>query len=165
MRHIRQLFLVGLMFAAGCGKGPGIYTVTVNYDTPVAELVTVAAYRGYRDPNITDANFPTERSGTAEVTIELVEFDHTSSTVQVRAGLKRRSLRPATLRELLALGAQDPKLGLESPVVALGSEWAFSDGGLRAPCVDGGSWYSRRLYLDWIGNVWGSRYWFAAVRE
>lgn len=140
-----------------------VYRLTVNYDQSVEKAIKAGRY-DWTNNDITSKNFPTKRSGTAEVDIELIHFNRDMNTDEVLAELDKRGLRPAELHELLKLGEKYPDLQREFPIIALGSVWQSSGGDRYCPCIyrDGS-----KLYLDliWIGSRWGGRCHFAALRK
>ena len=103
------------------------------------------------------------------VLIHLVHLGREATTLEVLSELSRRNLRPATLRELLALGAAQPVLQREFYVVALGSGYWFSDdpdsfvGPVLTPLgVAVEHEFGKTRYND---GRWSSAYRFAAVRK
>lgn len=139
--------------------------IEVDYDLAVDKAVEAGRY-DHTDHNITAEHFPAKWSGKATVTVELVHFYKDMSSDNVLAELEAQGLRPAELRELLALGAAYPKLQLEFPIVALGSDWPHPLGRRGVACLDKDD-SKRDLELDWMGNgvYWSESCRFAAVRE
>ncbi|MBI4098457.1 MAG: hypothetical protein HY437_00295 [Candidatus Magasanikbacteria bacterium] len=99
-----------------------------------------------------------------DVELHLIHLGHDASTDAVLAELDRRNLRPAALPELLALGAKNPNLQKEFPLVALGSVWRYWYGSRDVACLD--YWLGGR-YLDlcWGGDAWFEGCRFLAVRK
>ena len=139
------------------------YRVTVNYDQPVADAIAAGEYN-WVNSDIIQKNFPTNRTGKTECEIELVHFNRVVSTKEALAELDKRGLRPAELHELLALGAEHPKLQREFPIIGLGSVWRSSSGGRGCPYLLG-SGSKRGLGLRWVEDGWGGSCRFAAVRK
>jgi len=139
------------------------YRLIVNYDRSVEKAIKAGRYDWTND-NITSKNFPTKRSETAEIDIELIHFNRDMSTDEVLAELDKKGLRPAELHELLALGEKHPDLQREFPIIALGSVWRRSSGFRSCPCLskDGSE---RDLDLGWFGHEWDARCRFAALRK
>jgi hypothetical protein len=141
------------------------YRVSVECDLPVA--IAAGKYDRVND-NITPANFPQAcKTGDVEVTLVTIERDMT--TEEVVAELSKRGFRPATLPELLALGAAQPDLKQQfNFMVALGSRWLNSDSDVSVPILVWNGSY-RNLDLYWVVNPrccrWVSGVWFAAVRK
>lgn len=142
-----------------------VYRVTVDRDKKLTVMIQAGRY-DWTDSDITERHFPVEGSGTVEVDIEFVHYNRVMSTDDVLNDLDRRGYRPATIDELLALGA-DPKtrdLQREFPIVALGSVWQELYG-RRGVAALGGNASRRCLDLGWIEDVWDGVYRFAAVRK
>jgi hypothetical protein len=139
------------------------YTVMVSYDQNVEQMIKAGKYDWFND-DVTSRHFPSNEKGVAEVLVYLVNFNRDISSEDAVKELDRHGLRPATLKELLALGVAQPDLQRNDPIVALGSSLRDSDGRVRVPCLSGGG-SSRRLRLGWWLGVWRSYWRFAAVRK
>lgn len=139
------------------------YTVTVNYDQTVEQLIKTGKYDWF-NYDLTSLHFPSNEKGVAEVLVYLVNFNRGISSEDAGKELDRQGLRPATLKELLALGVAQPDLQRNNPIVALGFEWRDSVGFVYVPYLGGYGSY-RRLDLDWWGGDWVSDWLFAAVRK
>ena len=149
---------------AGISELPSnTYRVRVNYDLPVETAVTNGKYN-WSDGDLTSKHFPTKRSGTTSLDIEIKHFNGARSSENAIAELDKMGLRPAELHELLALGEQYPDLQKEFPVATLGSVWRrlLGDRHVAVLYGDGGR---RGLGLGWFGAAWGAAYRFAAVRK
>ena len=139
------------------------YPVSVNYDTTVEEMVRLGHY-DWSNSDVTSKHFPTKRTGTADLVIELVHVNRDISTKDAQKELDRMGFRPAELHELLAFGAKYPEVQREFPILALGSVWQDLDDDRRYACLHGvGS--ERGLYLRWFGGDWDDVCRFAAVRK
>lgn len=136
--------------------------VIVNYDETMEELIK-ASKRDLVDDDITPAHFPSSEKGQSEVTIDLVEFYSvgTYSSDDVLKKLDDMGFRSATLKEILAFGAQFPDL---RGIVSLGSSWRDSYGDLNLTYLDVDEG-RRRLVLRGWDYGWGSGWQFAAVRK
>lgn len=143
------------------------YQVVVDYGRAVEQLVGDGEY-DWCNTDIVSRNFPS-MMGTeirAQIDIYLVSFDRRISSEGVITEMEILGLRPATIVELLALGAQHPDIQRDYQIAALGSTWSFDSGDLDldVPYL-GGSGSDRYLFLFWWGSGW-SPYWrFAAVRK
>lgn len=139
------------------------YPVNVDYSASVEQLIKVGKYDWF-NAEIKAGNFPSSEKGTAQVLVYLVPFTRELSSEDAVRELDHQGLRPATLKELLALGATYPDLQRKALIVALGSNWRDSDGDVFVPRL-----YSlesdRRLSLRWWRGVWPSHWHFAAVRK
>lgn len=148
----------------------GPYLVDASGAT-IAGLIRDGNY-GSVNRHINDKNFTIGEGG--PIWVELVAFRLVAdpwkiSTSAVLDSLSSRHLRPATMVELLALGAQVPKLHLSDqlPVIALGA----SSNPIRVAKHAGVLWRvkDRRLIgsIDtteaWLDGYWTSACRFAAV--
>ena len=137
------------------------YTVTVDYSKSVTELVKEGKYDWAND-DITADHFPSKEKGTKRIKIALFKFDHDISGEDVIRKMGK-GFRPASLKEILSLGAQYPDLQRKDWIVALGSTWRGSYGYVYVPCLNGGGG-GRGLRLNWWASVWRSSWRFAAVQ-
>jgi hypothetical protein len=139
------------------------YPLSVDYGRSVEDGAKAGRY-DWVNPDITSCNFPTKRKGTAEVAVELINFNRHVSTDEALRELDGMGYRPAELHELLAFGEKYPEVQREFPVVALGSVWQYRVGVRVVPYLGrGGS--GRRLGLGWVGYGWDGFYRFAVVRN
>jgi hypothetical protein len=143
-----------------------VFTLTVDCSQTLTDMIAAGKY-DWVDKNITPENFPLEpKEGIERVEVVLVHLDKMLTTDQVKVELDRKGLKPATIVELLALGAAHPDLQREFPVMALGSAWRDPDGNLYSPSLyeDGDQ---RDLLLHWCnaGSRWGEDSRFLAVRK
>lgn len=139
------------------------YTVTVDYSQTVEQLVRAGRY-DWANNSITSRNFPSRERDQARLDIFLVSFDRNISSEDAIKAMEEQGLRPATLKELLALGAAHPNLQRENPIVALGLTWRYPHGHLGVPCLSGGG-SGRFLNLSWFEGDWLPYWRFAAVRK
>jgi len=143
-------------------KRLNIYTLLANYDRSVEEAIKAGKYNWF-DNNITSNHFPSEEAGAKEVSIELVHFGRNMVTDEVLSELDK-GVRPATLKELLALGEKHPNLQREFPIIALGSVWQDLSGRRFCACLCRcGS--ERYLGLGSVGSKWRDYCRFAAVHK
>lgn len=142
---------------------PITYPVTVDYGKSLREMIAAGQY-DFQNGDITAKHFPITGTGQVEVELHLVHLNRVVSTDTVLAELDRRNLRPATIAELLALGAKYPNLQKEFPVVALGSVWRDLLGYRRVAYLD--DWRGeRKLYLNWHDDDWYGHFRFLAVSK
>mgnify|MGYP001599690501 FL=1 len=139
------------------------FFVTVDYGQTVEQLIRNGRY-DWVNSDINGRNFPSSERGRAQIDIFLLNFDHDISSEDAIREMAKQGLRPATLKELLALGTAFPDLQRENPIVALGSTWRSPVGALRVPCLDGSGSY-RHLRLFWFEGDWDPSRRFAAVRK
>ncbi len=138
-----------------------VYTLTINYTRSVEDGIRAGKYE-WSSSDITSSHFPSEETGTKEVSIELIHFGRDMETNEVLSELDKMGLRPATLKELLTLGEKHPDLQREFPIIALGSVWRDPGGDRDCACL-GRDDSRRRLHLLWIGRRWDDYCRFAAV--
>lgn len=141
-----------------------IFTILVDYSQSLAQMISSGKY-DWVNSDITEEHFPTGKAGgKAEFHLELLHFNKVMFSDQVLTEMKKRSLRPATLSELLAFGEKYPEEQRKYPIVALGSVWRHWGGRRRVPFLcsyaDG-----RGLGLRWFGYGWVGGCRFLAVRE
>lgn len=139
------------------------FPVTVDYTLPLMEMIKAGRY-DWVNPDITEEHFPVKGEGIREVVVELIHFGRFMETDDVLRELDRLDLRPATIEELLALGAKYPEVQREFPVMALGSVWQGPVGYRDAPFLHGdGS--ERVVFLFWLGYGWRGACISAAVHK
>lgn len=139
------------------------YSVTVDYDQMVEQLVRNGQY-DWVNRDITSRNFPSRERGQVQLDIFLFNFDDEISSENILKEMDKLSFRSATLKELLALGAQHSNLQRKDLIVALGSTWRASAGRVDVPYLAGGE-SDRYLHLFWFDGDWYSSWRFAAVRK
>lgn len=137
-------------------------SMVIDYDRSVKDGIKAGSY-DWKNDDITSEHFPSQEAGTKEATVDLFHYGKDMSTDEVLADLDKQGYRPATLKELLALGEKHPDLQREFPIIALGSVWRRPDGRV-CPYLDrDGS--ERGLSLRWIDRRWDDDCRFAAVRK
>jgi len=139
------------------------YVVLVDYDQTVERLIRDGRY-DWANSDITSHNFPSSERGNAQIDIFLLNFETPISSEDAIREMNALGLRPATLKELLGLGATHPNLQRENPIVALGSRWRYPRGSLNVPYLYRVGSY-RHLSLIWFGGDWSPSWRFAAVRK
>ena len=139
------------------------YAVHVDYGQTVEQFIRDGRY-DWVNSDITSRNFPSSERGNAQIGVFLLNFDHNISSEDAIREMGAQGLRPATLKELLGLGATYPNLQRENPIVALGSTWRYPDGRVGVPDLFRvGS--SRNLHLIWFEGGWDPDWRFAAARK
>jgi hypothetical protein len=139
------------------------YKVTVDNGLKLADMVAAGKY-DYVNHDITPEHFPLDTRAPEQVEIRLVHLGRQATTEEVLAELEKRGLRPATLPELLALGAAHPDLQRSLSIVAFGSRWSDSGGRVEFSFLDVyGDGRRLSLYWDGPGDRWGSDFRFVAV--
>lgn len=163
------------LFGVGCEKNDNSeslnmtsYDVEINYSLTLGEAVSSGGY-DYVHQLISETNFPKTKEGKVRTEILLIESDSIISSEEAINEMEINNLRPAELREVLALGAKYPELQREFGIIAFGSKIKILDGhGIIHDIIpelwEGGS--KRRLDLALFDNYRGLRYYrFAAVRK
>lgn len=150
-------------------RPPDTYRVDVVCDLPTA--ISAGKY-DWRAAEITSGRFPEVGCKPGEVEVTLVEMSSFTTIDGALRYLDFQDFRPATLPEVLALGASQPDLQRKLQIVALGSQWRRPFHSLaRVPFLYGDG-DGRRLGL--VGHhsrhltphlwSWGAAPRFAAVR-
>jgi hypothetical protein len=152
--------------------------VEVDYSKSLENMVADGKH-DYKNVDINIKNFPRKRKAQttlkeifskeqekADLEVIAVDFNEAVTTEQAMKRLDELGLRPATIEELLALGAAKPDLQRKFWIVALGSSFVGSDGYRRVPFLRGRS-DARGLDLyfgspDW---QWDGDSRFLAVRK
>ncbi len=97
------------------------FTILVDETKMVEELVFEGKY-DRSNSDVVSKNFPCPKNGTKDnKNIVLFHFGKMMTSEQVIAKMDREGYRPATVHELLALGACHPDLQRQFPIIALGS--------------------------------------------
>lgn len=139
------------------------YTLTVNYDLSIEEMVEAGKY-DKANPNITSDNFPVAGHGSKELVTKTIHYDYYITTEEVIADLDKRGLRPATPAKILKFGEMYPNLQEEFPIIALGQIWAYLNGHRDVIALDSDG-RGRDLDLISFDNVWGTHCRFLAVEK
>ena len=172
MKFARLLVAVGMMTIAMPARSQStdcvcpkveqtVFRVCVDQTRTLAQLVADGKY-DWVNQNITKFQFAlgTERVSTD---IVLLHFGRSVTSEQVRAEMERLGLRPADVRELLSLGAQEPNLQRDFSIIALGAVAKVDD--YRYVAYLHRSDHVRYLDLYWFGSEWVGFYRFAAVHK
>lgn len=129
------------------------YTVAVNGDLSLSEAIAAGEYDDVND-NITAEHFPVSYASTKTVNIALVHRNRVVQSEDIFAEMDREGYRPATIWELLALGAEYPDLQRNFTIFALGSIAIVGMDGFKG-VVYLGHWRKKRginlllLHLPW----------------
>jgi len=113
------------------GIEEGHYLVIVDYNQSLQEMIDAGHY-DYDWVGATwvaGSNNKYCEASLVDIEIVLIHLDREASTGEVEMELDKHSLRPATLPELLSLGAGYPDLQLNHPIVALGTVRTDDKGG------------------------------------
>ena len=112
-----SIMVVMAMFAS-----PEVSTLHVNYDAQYTQMVEVGKY----DHHFEEAHekfWSADETGQKDIQISLFTFDREVTSGEVVKEMGKDGFRPATVKELLAFGAANPKCHLEGDTVALGSKY------------------------------------------
>lgn len=147
------------------------YPITVDYSMTPIEMIEAGKYDNWLIYYSSKPDFSQLRdTGKVEFNIELVKYDEPMNSNVIIKDLERRGLRPATVSELLAFGAQYPEVQRDFPIIALGSAWRHGGGfifntrfvtSLDTDKRDNG----RKISLEPWKGTWKTFCRFAAVRE
>ena len=139
------------------------YHVVVDCAVSLIKMIRSGKYDWVND-DITAEHFPVSGSDKQEVDVELFHFNRVVSTAVAIAEMEKAGYRPANPSELLALGASQPELQRQFPIIALGQFWLDDDGG-RVVVVLRRHVSDRNLNLHRYGHDWGDDCRFLAVRK
>lgn len=139
------------------------YSLTLDYSKKFKQIIAAGKYDWVND-NITQKNFPINGEGTQEVEAVLVHFGKPMSSEAVLAEFKKMNFDPPNLETLLALGATQPELQKEFPIIALNPVGA-GPGGSRCVIYLCGSSDERGLDLYCFGGDWIGDCRFLALRK
>lgn len=141
-----------------------VFTLTLEGAYKVSELVKQGKYDWVNDW-ITDECFPLEfESLPMRHTIELVEFEHDSTSEEVLAEFERLELERPTYEDALYFGIQYPEEQRKYPIVFLHEPVQGPCGRRHILGLDERVG-KRRLNLRWFDNGWLQKDVFAAVRK
>lgn len=143
-------------------RKPETFKVLVDLSLNLEEMIDLGKY-DWKNNHIKSGNFPVKGDGKSELDTQLIHFNKHISSEDALKGLDKKGLRPATIEELLAFGAQYSEEQRKFPIVALGSSCEVY-GDRYAPCLlSHGS--CRNLGLDsWDGD-WRESYRFLVVAK
>ena len=74
------------------------------------------------------------QSGKAKIKVHLFNLGRYTTSEEMVVEMKKKGYRPSTIRELLTLDAKHP--GFELEMVALGTEWGWTDNRRLVPYID-----------------------------
>lgn len=140
------------------------FPVSVDYDRSVEDGVLAGDFE-WDNPDLTSANFSTDRRGKAEVVVELFHLSHFATRAQAFAVLDVLGYRPIDLWELLAFGEAHPHVQHAFPIVALGSVPRQSHGQVGVPVLQTSTRGGRILLLNYTESGWPKACGIAAIRK
>ncbi len=111
------------------GERPHQISITIDPSVTLLDLISAGDYR-FVNSKLKADNFPPDPNAGKATTlnVRIVSLGRYVSGEDALRELARLGLRPATPRELLALGAQYPALQKERSIIALGSPWKTPQG-------------------------------------
>lgn len=143
MKHVSKLFsglILGLAFAfsAPAMAAEKTFLVSPKYGESLEAMVKNGGY-DFVNPALLPDNFRIEKSGkpVAVTLVELDDSDGVPTAAAAEEALAKRGYRPATLAELLTLGATHPELQSDSTLIALGTKWKTPAGHMAVPALTG----------------------------
>jgi hypothetical protein len=151
------------VMAEAARKPRDVFPVKVNYDLSVEEAIKAGNYQAVH-ADITSNNFPSTRSGQADLEIILVRYDRRMASEDVVRELDREGFRAAELPEFLAFGTTYPDVQRKFSVAGLGSVWRDRKGYRNVPCLYEAS-EGRYLDLHWWDDGWYTYTRFAATHK
>lgn len=128
------------------------YPVTIDFGQTLEQMIAAGRY-DRKNGDITAKHFPLTGTGQVAVNLELIHFNRVINTDDALKEIDARGYRPATIAELLALGASQPELQRQFPIVALGSVWRSLDGSRDVAFLYEDA-SLRYLDLGWVGGGW-----------
>lgn len=137
-------------------------TVHVDYDRSLEDAVKAGKYP-CGDSNIASDKFPEAGTGIKATEVFFLNFGVEMNSYDALPAIESFGLRPANLRELLAVGEEHPSLQNEFPIVALGSIWKPHHERWFVPAL-GLDRAQRELRLKKYSSPWSDVRRFAAVR-
>lgn len=138
------------------------FTVPVDYALSLPEMITAGRYDDVSN-SITPERFPIQGIGKRETVIHLVHPGKEVESQPLIDEMDALGYRPATIAELLALGAKYPELQREFPIIALGS--VAEVGGDRVVAFLDRWFRERKLLLCWFDRRWAGVCRFAFVKK
>jgi len=139
--------------------------LTVDYTKTVEQAIADGNY-DWKNSDVTAKNFPIspEMIGKkVDISGRLFHFDRNIGSENAIKKMDSDGCRPATLMELLALGATHPELQKQFPIIALGSVWRTFIGFRQVPYLDVND-DDRELDLSYFGDDWWACCRFLGVR-
>lgn len=147
------------------------YRVTVDYSKSFKDMVDAGKYDVVWEGMDRYSKEMEEANFIGVVEVFLVGFNHEIKTMEVLLEMGRLGLRPATLQELLALGATFPKLQLDFNILALGThDTSARDQYIHSPLL----WMGEEIedkrelseyFYTFKETDWEEGFRFAAVRR
>ena len=165
---VAVLAVAGMVGPSFAGDSPSLkveqttFEVGIDQTRTLDQLIAVGKY-DWVSPDLTKYFTIAPGADYIVTLLTLLNFNQEMTSEQVLVEMDRLGLRPATLQELLSLGAQRPELQKEFPVIALGTVVRVS-GDRRVAFLYRGD-RERYLYLFWFAGQWCEYCRFAAVRK
>ena len=140
--------------------------LVVDYVCPLQDAIVAGNY-DFVNESITAENFPPHEHerGKKPAFFKLFHFNRYIESKAAITEMDKQGYRPASLRELLAYGKENPELQRQFPIIALLSVWVDPSSGYRHVPVLWGNIDKRSLRLDYFEDRWASNSRFLAVRK
>ena len=142
-----------------------VYSLNVNFDLPVEEMVKRGSYRyvesGTASTAFTAANYPSPQTGAVNLQMHLVPFQGISIKDALNK-LDSTKYRPAGLHELLALGEQYPDVQTRFSILAPGTQIETHPGYISIPRLAVGG-LGRLLDIQSISHDMNGQQWMLAA--
>ncbi|MEK9186219.1 MAG: hypothetical protein AAB885_01390 [Patescibacteria group bacterium] len=137
---------------------------TARYDKTINELVKMAGFKGFIDPNISDRNFKEDVKPFKKRKAVLLCVHRSANIQEVKAIIKHLKLTPGNIKDLISFSIDHPDKQRESPIVEVRSSWRSPYGRWGVAYLLG--WRGERdLGLRWRGGQWDGRCRFFALSE
>ena len=127
------------------------------------EKMIIAGNYDYVNRNVNGKNFPMRPRLAGTRIIEMIKFNHESTSEDVIAEAKRRGLERPTYEDALNFGEQFPEKQKKQSLPFLHEPWRGPGGRRDVIVLDGGP-SGRGLSLGWFGGKWARRCAFPFVR-
>lgn len=144
-------------------KSKDDFLLTVDYSRSLKEIAAGDHYDWWSFPDLL-ADLLHRENETADLVVNLVRFDHLMVTDDILKFMEKRSLRPATLPELLAFGSQYHRIQGGLPIIALGSLRVNKNGFRFVPFIERFGSHCQ-IRFRWMDGGWRWHYRFLAVRD
>jgi len=144
-----------------CSKVLGNFNILVDHSLGLKQMVDLGRY-SYINENISPKIFPKTAKGKINYDTKLIYFFKYINSVDALKDLDIEGLRPATIEELLAFGAQYSEFQIKFPIFALGSPCDIL--GIRQiPYLGGVHHKERTLSLYYWDYLWMGSYSFLVI--
>lgn len=144
-------------------QAENVFRLIVGQHKTMEEAVKAGKYDWVND-DINSRNFPVRPRPVGKRIIELIEFDHDTTSKEALAEAEKRGLERPVYGDAFDFGEQFLEKQRERPIVFLNEPWQIPYGCLCVLVLDGSS-VERRLSLSRFDRGWPRHYVFAFVRK